>query len=207
MAESDQARQQAATMAALTAAGSIFGPVGSAVGALAGMALPYLGMLSPHRSPEAKLRAEQLESGRIGDTMRGGIPAVEGSQTLEDFFTNLQSLPLGLRQFPTEFTTAAQEDPGRIWAASAPGGSWGQPSAMGVRQSSLAPNVQAAFNAAIPSLLQLIRANPSILSGLPALETQYRGRREEESARSSAAAEADARQRALMYPQYEPTFG
>ena len=184
----------------------VFPGAGLVLGALTG-ALRNMGVFGQHRTLSQKLGAEQLESGRIGDTMRAGIPAVEGSQTLEDFFANLQALPLGLRQFPTEFTAAAQEDPGRIWAASAPGGSWGQESALGVRQSSLAPSVQAAFSAAIPTLLQLIAGNPGILSGLPALEAQFRGRREEEQAQSNRSAEADAWQRALMGPQYEPTFG
>lgn len=92
MAGSDQERQAAATTAALTAAGSIFGPVGAGVGALAGMALPLLGKLSPHRSPQAKLRAELLEAGRAGDIGRGAGSTLTQATSFEDFFDRLPSL-------------------------------------------------------------------------------------------------------------------
>ena len=150
----DQARQQAATTAALATAGSIFGPVGTGVGALAGMALPLLGKLSPHRSPEAKLRAELLEAGRLGDTLRGPGAGLMAAQNPEEFFN--QGAALGLYSQPEQFAQAALNDPAAIWAASAPGGQWGQESAMGVRQGLLVPSLQALFNQAVPKIRELM---------------------------------------------------
>ena len=124
MAGSDQARQQAATTAALTAAGSIFGPVGSAVGALVGMALPLLGKLSPHRSKEAKLRAELLEAGRAGDIGRGaGSTLLQGDRDFEGLAGEMYRLQeggfnvgLGLGDSPAQYFTSILADPNQAQA-------------------------------------------------------------------------------------------
>ncbi len=169
----DQARQQAATTAALATAGSIFGPIGTGVGALAGMALPLLGKLSPHRSPEAKLRAELLEAGRLGDTLRGPMAGWEGAQDFESFFNTPGAV--GYFQQPTEFVRRALSDPDSIMAASAPGGSWGEPSAMGVRTPLLAPSVQAAVTSAIQNARRLA-GQPGGLEALSRAENQAQRR-------------------------------
>ncbi|MEK7112522.1 MAG: hypothetical protein AAB875_04290 [Patescibacteria group bacterium] len=76
------------------------------------------------------------------------------AQTPEEFFN--QGAALGLYSQPEQFAQAALNDPTAIWAASAPGGQWGQESAMGVRQERLVPSLQALFNQAVPRIRELM---------------------------------------------------
>ena len=142
-------------------AGMVLGPV---VGALRN-----LGVFGQHRTRSQALKAELLEAGRIGDTLRGPIAGLEGATDLESFFGQLQGTHIGYKEAPAEFVRRALTDPGSIMAASSPGGSWGDVSAMGVRAGLLGPSVQATVSSAIRNVQRLSEA-PDALDQLARAE-------------------------------------
>mgnify|MGYP001610452245 CR=1 FL=1 len=124
-------------------AGLAGGPILSAIVAAAKAG----GLFGAHRSLRAKQTAELLEAGRIGDTLRGPIGSYDQAAILEDFFK--VGGHVGYIQQPAEFVRRALTDPGSIMEASSPGGSWGQPSAMGVRTGLLGSSIQATVQSAV----------------------------------------------------------
>lgn len=168
---------QEATMANMVfpGAGLVLGPV---VGALRN-----LGVFGQHRTLSQKLRAELLEAGRIGDTLRGPIGAYGQAQNLEDFF-NVGG-HVGYLTQPAEFVRRALTDPNSIMAASSPGGSWGDVSAMGVRTGLLGSSIQATVQSAIQNARRLAE-QPEALAQLARAE--YTAQRR---ALESQATEAD----------------
>lgn len=175
-------------------------------------AFKAFGKLTAHRSPQAKLRAEQLEAGRIGDTLRAPIAGLSQAQTLEEFFTRLQGAHIGYKASPAQFAELALTNPMAIWDASSPGGSWSQPSAMGVRTALLAPSIRATVETAVGRMRQLLQ-EPGAEAELARLDPLFRDRAAHAQAQylQSVAQqqEADTKERiAQGYTGYAPpTFG
>mgnify|MGYP001565144904 FL=1 len=146
-------------------AGAVLGPLVNLLG--------RTGMFGQHRSRSAALKAEAVEAGRIGDTLRGPIGAYDQAANLEDFF-NVGG-HVGYLDRPAEFLQRALMDPDSIMAASSPGGSWSDESAMGVRTGLLGPSIQATVQSAVNNARRLAE-QPDALDQLARAEHQAQRR-------------------------------
>jgi len=161
-------------------------------------ALQATGLFGEHRSLRAKQTAELNEAGRLGDTLRTPIGGYDQAKTLDEFFK--VGGAVGYIGSPAEFVKRALSDPASILEASAPGGRWDEPSALGVSTALLRPSVEATVQSAVMNAKRLMQ-QPGAVEGLA--QAEYGAQRRAIQARAD---QAEQEIRTTYGPHFEANY-